>query len=161
MPATSTIGGLVGVTSTNFDCAAVVNVRMERIKNTKERTNTRHVLTCPFHSLAYEIECHQRAGMVEQLVHPILKRGHSNWLEASHNVFIHLRPKHIFLERLHYVLSTELVLLQSNMLAVITKSKKCKTLPDLDFLLGGDLPQVRVRWLRICLFVWVSSVCHH
>ena len=73
--------------------------------------HSRYVLTCPFHSLAYEIECHERAKISEQLVHP----GHSNWLEASHNVFIHFRPKHIFLERLHYVLSTELALLQSNM----------------------------------------------
>ena len=53
--------------------------------------------------------------MSEQLVHPILKRRHSNWLEASHNVFIRFRPKHIHLERLHYTLSTELALLQSNM----------------------------------------------
>ena len=53
--------------------------------------------------------------MPEKLVHPILKRGHSNWLEASHNVFIRFRPKHIHLERLHYTLSTELALLQSNM----------------------------------------------
>ena len=65
-------------------------------------------VSCAF--LAYEIECHQRASMSEQLVHPIIKRGHSNWLEASHNVF-----KHIHLERLHYTLSTELALLQSNM----------------------------------------------
>ena len=40
--------------------------------------HTRYVLTCPFHSLVYEIKCHERAGMCEQLVHPILKRGHSN-----------------------------------------------------------------------------------
>ena len=53
-----------------------------------------------------------RAGMSEQLIHPILKRRHSNWLEI---MFIHFRPKHIFLERLHYVFSTELALLQSNM----------------------------------------------
>lgn len=53
--------------------------------------------------------------MSDQLVHPILKRGHSNWVEASHNVFIRFRPKHIHLERLHYILSTELALLQSNM----------------------------------------------
>ena len=70
------------------------------------------MLTCPFHSLVYEIECHERAEMSEQLVHTILKRGHSNWLETSH---IRFRPKHILLERLHYVLSTELALLQSNM----------------------------------------------
>ena len=37
--------------------------------------HSRYVLTCPFHSLAYEIECHERAGISEQLVHPILKRG--------------------------------------------------------------------------------------
>ena len=76
---------------------------------------TRHLLSCPFHSLAYEIECHERAKMSAQLVHPTLKRGHSNWLEASHNVFIRFRPKHINLDRLHYVVSTELALLQSNM----------------------------------------------
>ena len=77
--------------------------------------HTRQMLKCPMHSLAYEIECHQRASKSEQLIHPILKRGHSNWLEASHNVFIRFRPKHIYLERLHYTLSTELALLQSNM----------------------------------------------
>lgn len=52
--------------------------------------------------------------------HPCLKSlsipfCHSNWLEASHTVFIRFRPKHINLERLHYVVSTELALLQSNM----------------------------------------------
>ena len=77
--------------------------------------HTKLILKCPMHSLAYKIECHRRASMSEQLVHPILKRGHSNWLEASHNVFIRFRPKHIHLERLHYVVSTELALLQSNM----------------------------------------------
>ena len=76
---------------------------------------TRYILTCPFHSLAYEIECHERAKISAQLVHPILKRGHSNWLEASHNVFIRFRPKHINLDRLLYVVSTELALLQFNM----------------------------------------------
>ena len=43
------------------------------------------------------------------------KRGHSNWLEASYNVFICFQPKYIHLERLHYTLATELALLQSNM----------------------------------------------
>ena len=75
--------------------------------------HTRCLLSCPIHSLAYEVECHERAQMFEQLIHPTLKRGHSNWLEASHSVFIRFRPKHINLERLHYVVSTELALLQS------------------------------------------------
>ena len=53
--------------------------------------------------------------MADQLVHTTLKRGHSNWLESSHNVFIRFRPKHIYLERLHYNVSTDLGLLQANM----------------------------------------------
>ena len=77
--------------------------------------HTRCPLSCPFHALAYEIECHDRALMSKKLIHPIFKKGHSNWLEASHTVFIRFRPKHINLERLHYVVSTELALLQSNM----------------------------------------------
>ncbi len=82
---------------------------------------TKYVLSCPLHSLAYEIECDYRASMADQLVHPDLKRGHSNWLEASHNVFIRFRPKHIQLERLHYETSTNLALLQSNMTYMYTK----------------------------------------
>lgn len=76
---------------------------------------TRNRLTCPFHSLAYKIEIEDRASMADNLVHPLLKRGHSNLPEASHNVLIRFRSKHIFLERLHYNLSTDLGLLQSNM----------------------------------------------
>ena len=87
----------------------------ENFKCEGQDYHTRLKLTCPFHSLAYEIDCHVRAQMAEQVVHPILKRGHSNWLEASHNVLIRFRPKHINLERLHYELSTDLGLLQSNM----------------------------------------------
>ena len=66
-----------------------------------------------FHALLYEIECHERAAQFKKLVHPILKRGHSNAVEASHNVLIRFRSKDINLERLHYQLSTNLGLLQS------------------------------------------------
>ena len=77
--------------------------------------STKSVLSCPLHSLAYEIELNERASMANDLVHPVLKRGHSNWLEASHSVLIRFRPEHISLERLHYEVSTNLGLLQSNM----------------------------------------------
>ena len=80
-----------------------------------EKYHTKLVLSCPLHSLAYEIECDYRASMAADLVHPVLKPGHSNWLEASHNVFIRFRPKHIQQERLHYEVATNLALLQSNM----------------------------------------------
>ena len=64
---------------------------------------TRSKLDCDFHALAYRIECHERATQAKKLVHPVLKRGHSN---ASHNVLIRFRSKDISLERLHYQLST-------------------------------------------------------
>ena len=76
---------------------------------------TRFRLDCKFHALLYEIECHERANQAEELIHPVLKRGHSNALEASHNVFIRFRLKDVFLHRLHYHLSTNLALLQSNL----------------------------------------------
>ena len=46
---------------------------------------------------------------MSKILHPVLKRGHSN---ASHNVLMRFRSKHIFLERLHYQLST---MLQANL----------------------------------------------
>ncbi len=73
------------------------------------------VLNCPFHLLVYKIECHVRAQQADKLIHPILRRGHSNWLESSHNVMIRFRSKDISLERLHYQVSTNLGLLQANM----------------------------------------------
>ena len=76
---------------------------------------TRMKLSCPFNTLAYQIECHERAALAKKLVHPILKRGHSNAVEASHNVLIRFRSKDISLERLHYHLSTNLGLLQANL----------------------------------------------
>ena len=69
-------------------------------------------MDCKFHALLYEIECHARAKQAKELIHPVLKRGHSN---ASHNVFIRFRSKDIALERLHYHVSTNLALLQANM----------------------------------------------
>ena len=72
-------------------------------------------LDCEFHALLYEIECTERAAQASKLVHPILKRGHSNAVEASHNVLIRFRSKDIYLERLHYQLSTNLGLLQANL----------------------------------------------
>ncbi len=72
----------------------------------------KEVLSCPFHLLAYRIECHARVQMADKL---LLKRGHTNWMESSHNVLMTFRQKHIFIERLHYHVSTNLGLLQANM----------------------------------------------
>ena len=77
--------------------------------------HTRQKLTCPFHTLAYKAEIEHRASMAGSLIHPELKKGDSNLMEASHNVLIRFRNKHIHLDRLHYELSTDLGLLQANM----------------------------------------------
>ena len=83
--------------------------------------HSKHPLTCPFHALAYEIECTTRALQAHKLVHPELGSATSNILEASHNVFIRYRPKSISLSRVHYMVSTNLGLLQSNLSYMIKK----------------------------------------
>ena len=81
----------------------------------RQSLQTRFRLDCKFHTLLYEIECHERAKQAEELIHPVLKRGHSNALKTSHNVFIRFRSKDVFLQRFHYHLSTNLALLQGNL----------------------------------------------
>ena len=94
-------------------CGACKN--KEVIKCKGKAYKTRFQLSCKFHALLYEIECHERASQAEELIHPVLKRGHSNAMEASHNVFIRFRSKDISLQRLHYHVSTNLGLLQANL----------------------------------------------
>lgn len=77
--------------------------------------HTRLCLTCPLHKLAYEIKLDNRGSKAEQYIHSVLKKGNSNLLEASHNVFIRFREKALNLERLHYETSTNLALLQANL----------------------------------------------
>ena len=69
--------------------------------------------------MVYEIEFKERAAHAAKLVHPILKRGHSNVCEASHNLRFWF--KDILFKRLHYELSTNLGLLQFNMTYVHAK----------------------------------------
>ena len=87
-------------------CVPVVHVRTSACQGKPYK-----ILDCIFHALLYEIECHARAKQVKELIHPVLKRGHSNAVEASHNVFI----RDIYLGRLHYHVSTNLALLQANL----------------------------------------------
>ena len=66
-------------------------------------------------SLAYEWECIKYASESRSLIHPGIGRGHSNQVEASHNVFIRFRSKILNIGKLHYEVSTNLALLQSNL----------------------------------------------
>ena len=80
-----------------------------------EDYHTKNPLTCPFHKLAYQIECSNRASQASQIIHKELGRGHSNYPEASHNVLTRFRAKDKYLQRIHYTMSTNMGLLQSNM----------------------------------------------
>ena len=77
--------------------------------------HAKNPLTCPFHALAYEIECYSRASQADQIIHTELGRGHSNYPEASHNVLIRYRLKDKYLQSTHYMVSTNMGLLQANM----------------------------------------------
>ena len=76
---------------------------------------TSTILSCPFHSLLYEIECDKRAERACDIIHPVLGRGHTNKIESAHYTLALFRPKTWHIKRLHYQVSTNLGLLQSNL----------------------------------------------
>ena len=80
-----------------------------------EDYHSKNPLSCPFHALAYEIECHNRASQSSQIIHPELGRGHSNYPEASQNVLVRFRSKDKYLQNIHYMVSTNMGLMQANM----------------------------------------------
>jgi len=84
-----------------------------------EDYHTKNPLTCPFHALVYEIECCSRADQASSIIHTELGRGQSNYPEASHNVLVRFRSKEKYL---HYMKSTNLGLLQANMIWLGKKS---------------------------------------
>ena len=82
---------------------------------------TGHVLDCPFHSLAYELECQEKAALAHVLIHPEIGKVTTNVVEASHNVLVRYRSKDWHIARLHYQVSTNLGLIQSCMTNLYTK----------------------------------------
>ena len=44
---------------------------------------SKNVLTCDLHALAYKIECNHRAAQAAEVIDPELGRGHSNLCEAT------------------------------------------------------------------------------
>ena len=61
----------------------------EQLDCSGKEYHTKHPITCPMHSLAYEIKCHHRAQQAKKLIHPILGMGYTctctNQNEVSHN----------------------------------------------------------------------------
>lgn len=76
---------------------------------------TRSYLSCPLHSVLYEIECDRVAEKAKEVIHDEMGRGHSNLPESKFNVLTRCRTKSINLHQLHYEFSTNCGLCQSNM----------------------------------------------
>ena len=76
---------------------------------------TKNILSCPFHSLAYEIACEAIIAKSKQIIHEELGCCHTSITESSHNVLLQFRTKNLNLQMLHYYVSTSLGLIQSNM----------------------------------------------
>ena len=96
-------------------CSCSECLNEEDIQCVREPYKASSRLDCEFHAMLYEIECSERAAQASKLVHHILKRGHSNAAESSHNILIRFRSKDIPLQRLHYIVSTNIGLLQANL----------------------------------------------
>uniref|UniRef100_A0A1X7V6N2 Uncharacterized protein n=1 Tax=Amphimedon queenslandica TaxID=400682 RepID=A0A1X7V6N2_AMPQE len=47
---------------------------------------TGHILNCPFHSLAYVLECQDKTALAHVLIHLAIGKVTTNGVEASHNV---------------------------------------------------------------------------
>ena len=79
------------------------------------------VLTCELHSLLYEIECDRMAEKANEVIDPVMGRGHSNLPESKFHVLTKFRPKDVNLHQLHYEVSTNMGLCQSNMTFLIQR----------------------------------------
>ena len=98
-----------GEYNTNFSCSG---------KQYKVRGK---VLTCDLHSLLYEIECNRIAEKANEVIDPVMGKGHSNLPESKFHVLTKFRPKDVNLHQLHYEFSTNLGLCQSNMTFLVKR----------------------------------------
>ena len=73
---------------------------------------SKYVLTCPFHALAYELGCRYCSTKADNLIHPELGKVNTNIVEALHNVLVRFRSKDWNIARLYYEVSTNLGLIQ-------------------------------------------------
>ena len=58
---------------------------------------------------------------MRNVIHEEMGRGHSNHNEAGHNVLIRYRSKDVALNHLHYIVSTNIGLVQSNVTCLLQK----------------------------------------
>ena len=98
-----------------YNCSCGNCEDKDDIKCEGEPYRSKHPLTCPMHQLAYRIECYERAGAADRIIHKDFGKGHSNLPETDHAIFAKFRAKDLNIQRLHYVVSTNFALMQANM----------------------------------------------
>lgn len=73
------------------------------------------LLDCPYHTLAYFVELHNRSEQADKVIDKELGRGHTNQLESANSALIRFRKKCWNIQRVHYISATNLGLLESNL----------------------------------------------
>lgn len=96
-------------------CDCKKKCQTDKLECSGQPYQSKHVLKCPYHARAYEEECELLASKAEEIVHPIIGKGTTNIIETSHSVLTRYRAKDLNLQKLHYITSTNIGLLQSNM----------------------------------------------
>ena len=76
-------------------------------------------LTSYLHSFLYEIECNRIAEKANEVIDPVMGEGHYNLPESKFSVLMKFRPKDTNLHQMHYEVSTNMGLCQSNMTYLI------------------------------------------
>ena len=108
------------------------------------------VLTCPLHTMLYQQECHRLSNLAPTVIHPVLGKGSTNVVEMSHSVLTRFRAKDWNIEKLHYTVSTDMGLIQTNMpWCYETCGPEYHWITDLyermNIPIFGDLPEVMKR----------------
>ena len=75
------------------NCEADVDGFYPELKCSGEEYHSAHVLKFEFHTIAYEIECSERAKHPEKVIDPDLGKGHSNLPESTFSVLTKFRAK--------------------------------------------------------------------
>ena len=72
----------------------------EELKCKGKPYESKNIVTCPLHALAYEIDCETRARNAAQVIHSELGKGHSHLCESAFSVLPKFRAKNLALHRI-------------------------------------------------------------
>jgi len=99
-------------------CSCSLNCHPGSLKCEGKKYESTLKISCPFHAQLFEEECFKRGEACFSVIHPILKKAHSNKPEAVNAVIAKMRKKGTSLERTHYETKTNIGLLEANRTAM-------------------------------------------